>query len=233
MSGNPCQSPDRPREDGRDKGPVSKLAVAGLIIAVIPLCPFTSLLGALLGIFALRRIRLAEGRLTGRGLALAAVVVGVSLAFVWSALLDYVAERQREAQEAMMIDTVGQLMRPPAGADPARTLQLWSGTDPRRPSIEEIEQFRADAIDRYGVFDRFMAISVSPDGSILRPIVEMGGVFHFADASPFGSASFEAQVPPGKLVPVFRLRSLMIEDRGRGDLTLGVEEEAPTPPAGP
>jgi hypothetical protein len=70
-------------------------------------------------------------------------------------------------------------------------------------------------------------MSTSPDGSILRPIVEMGGVFHFANGSPFGSASFEAHVPPGRLAPVFRLRSLMIEDRQRGDLTLGAAPPEP------
>jgi hypothetical protein len=233
VSENRRQSPDRPNVDGRIKGPVSRLAVAGLIIAAIPLCPLTSLLGALLGIFALRGIRLSGGRLSGQGFALAAVVIGLTFAFIWMAVLDHFAQQQREIQEAMMVDAVAAVMRVPENNDPARALQAWSTAAPDRPSGEEIARFAAEAADRYGRFDRFASMSISRSGSILRPVVEMAGVFHFADETLFGSASFETVVSPGRLTPVFRLTGLLIEDRGRGDLTLGGTKGKPSPAGRP
>jgi hypothetical protein len=221
MDEKPLQPHDRPAAPAGSRGRPSALAVVALIVAAIPLCPLTGFVGALLGVVALRRIRLAGGRLGGRGVATWAIVIGVAFAFIWLAVLDTVLQKQREAQEAMMINAVGAAMRSGQTADPAGALQVWSVSDPDRPSGGEIVGFGEEAAGRYGAFDRFSMIAVSSRGSFWRSTVEIAGMFHFADEAPLGSASFVLETPPGRIMPVFRLTRLMIEDGQRGDLILG------------
>lgn len=233
MDEKPLQAPDRPTAPTGSSGRLSALAVVALIVAAIPLCPLTGLLGAMLGVLALRRIRLANGRLGGRGVATLAIVIGVAFAFIWLAVLDGVIQKQREAQEAVMIGAVCAAMRSAQSGDPAGALQVWSGGDPDRPSGGEIVSFSEEAAGRYGAFDRFSMISASNRGSVWRPMVEIAGMFHFADEAPLGSASFVLEPPPGRVMPVFRLTRLFIEDGQRGDLVLGTAAAEDDPTAAP
>ena len=62
----------------------------------------------------------------------------------------------------------------------------------------------------------------------------MAGVFHFSDEAPLGSARFALEAVGGRIMPVFRLTRLMIEDQHRGNLILGsASEEVELPPPAP
>ena len=57
---------------------VSSLAVVAMVLACLP-CPPVSLLGAVLGLMALSRIKQSKGAMTGIRLARISIVVGVVL----------------------------------------------------------------------------------------------------------------------------------------------------------
>jgi len=228
------RTPDRRTTPAGTNGRLSKLAVTAVVVAAIPLCPLTGLLGALLGVLALRRIRLSGGRLGGRRTALAAIIIGVACAFVWSAVLDRVARQQREWQEKAMVGAVTAVIEAERAPDLNAALQAWSSLDPDRPAGEEILRFSRETTARYGRFDRFAIISTSRRISLTQPAVEVAGVFHFADEAPLGSARFALEAVPGRIMPVFRLTRLMIEDQHRGNLILGsTSDEAGAAPGAP
>lgn len=72
-------------EHDADSGPArtSGLAVASLVCSLICCIPGLSSIGALLGVFSLINIGKSDGRLGGRGLAIAGIVVGVILSVLW------------------------------------------------------------------------------------------------------------------------------------------------------
>jgi hypothetical protein len=55
---------------------VCGLAIAGIITALLFFIPLLGVVGLILGISALRRISRSDGALSGRGLAIAAVIIG-------------------------------------------------------------------------------------------------------------------------------------------------------------
>jgi hypothetical protein len=234
---DPFRTADRPAAPAGANRRLSALAVAAVVVAVIPLCPLTGLLGALLGVLALRRIRLSGGRLGGRRTALAAIIIGVACAFVWSAVLDRVAHQQRQWQEKAMVEAVTAVIEADRAPDRSAALQAWSSLDSHRPADEEILRFSRETAARYGRRDRVAIISTSRSISLSQPEVEVAGVFHFADEAPLGSARFALEAVPGRIMPVFRLTRLMIEDQHRGNLILGSASDnagaAPGAPGAP
>jgi hypothetical protein len=226
MSEHP--TPSRSPEGGRDRTaagpPVSALAVTGLVIALVPCCPLTGLLGAVLGLLALRRIRLARAgpaARSGERLAMAAIVIGVASAMVWSVLTDQFVRGQEARQNEAMEHLVARVVEAAVAGDAAAVLTAWSPTDAARPSEDAVLAFGAAAADRYGPLQRIAFISIARRGSFFAPEVDASGVFHFERESPLGTARLEMKPVPGSITPAFRMTSLTIEDRVRGDLTLG------------
>ena len=85
----------------RPVGPrLSSLAVVAMVVACLP-CPPVSLLGAVLGLMAMGRIRQADGRLRGMTLAKTSIVVGILVSvcslFLLTSLRDYLERGQQTA----------------------------------------------------------------------------------------------------------------------------------------
>lgn len=74
----------------------SGLAVSALVLAIVPLC-LTQVLGIVLGIVALFRIRSSDGRLKGQGLAVSGIIVGVAWGVLQLGLIVPAVFRAREA----------------------------------------------------------------------------------------------------------------------------------------
>ena len=88
MSQNPYSHASQIGLDGGDEIPprpmrTSILAIFSLICSVICCIPGLGLLGSLLGIGALVGINSSKGRVGGKGLAIAGVVVGLIITIVW------------------------------------------------------------------------------------------------------------------------------------------------------
>ncbi len=61
----------------------SAMAVVSLVLSVVGCCLPIGLLGALIGIFSLVGITRSQGRVSGRGLAIAGIIIGVINTGVW------------------------------------------------------------------------------------------------------------------------------------------------------
>lgn len=101
-----CQGPA-----GRVAPGVSGLAVAALVCGLLGFCTagLTALLGLVLGWAGLRRIRRSQGRLAGRGLAVAGlafsgVALAVWLAILFGEILPRTAQQRAQAQSAQCLN---------------------------------------------------------------------------------------------------------------------------------
>jgi hypothetical protein len=200
---------------------VSILAVVGLVLAIVPCCPFTGLIGAFLGVLALRRIRVAGGALGGRRVAIVAIIAGVASSIIWTIWFERLRGQLLEANEQAMTERITETVRAAASADVASAARGWVSTPSTRPTDQQLEEFGEAISTRYGDFERVAIVSSTPRGSMFDPAWEVACIFHFSDAAPLGSALFETRIEPGRMTPVFELARLVIEDRERGDLTIG------------
>src|SRR6185503_11382760 len=93
----PMNPDDQPIPPPRTVQPrLSKQAVFAIVLAVLACCPMASLLGSIMGLAALGRIRRSQGRLRGKRLALAAAIAGFSLAVAASIGLTVLQQRVRD-----------------------------------------------------------------------------------------------------------------------------------------
>src|ERR1041385_7989988 len=92
----------------------SGLAIASLVLGCLGFCFINPILGAIFGIVAQRKIKLSNGQLTGRGLALAGIIVSVvlfipSLAITAAFFLPALAAGKAKAQTINCVNHMKQL----------------------------------------------------------------------------------------------------------------------------
>jgi hypothetical protein len=215
------QAKHRPTSTRRARHPASILAIVAVVLAAVPCCPFTGLIGAFLGVLALRRNRVSGGSHIARRLAVIAIVAGVGSSIVWTLWLERLRGQLLEANDEAMTQRIADTIHAAAQGDADAALDGWVDEVAKRPTPEAIMVFGEEMSARYGAFDRVAIVSAAPGGSMFDPIWEVACIFHFADASPLGSARFETSLVPGRMTPRFELAHLEIESRERGDLVLG------------
>jgi len=197
------------------RAPLSILAIAAAVMALVPCCPFTGLAGALLGLVALRRVRLSGGALRGRRLALAAVLGGSASAMIWSIAWQRWASAVETGQREQAQSIVHDLLAGDAAAVP------WTLSPSRRaPEREVVEAFRAEFARRYGALTRLDIVAGTPGGHVLAPRFEIAGVLRAERGSPLASALWEVATDVALLKPQLRLMEITVEDPDQGDLTL-------------
>ncbi len=127
---------------------LSGLAVASLILAI--LC-VTAPIGVILGVAALFLIARSGGRLTGRGLALTGVVIGLALSLLWTMILVGALLTWRVYQSQFTTPTVAIMQAVESGSfDQVRAKMSGSVT----LSDEQLEAFRARVRAELGAFQR-------------------------------------------------------------------------------
>jgi len=205
----------------KSPGGLSKFALAGLILAAVPCCPLTALIGAALGLFALRQIRLSGGTLGGRRVALAAVFVGTASALLWSTVFDRFARSQSEGEQRALTDQVERFMDAASSGRTQAALGEWLREDPARPSPEHVRAFGRQVAERFGTYERLAIHARDRSGALVAPVVEVSGTFYFENGAMFGSVRFQGRVEPLRLMPSFRMIRIVIEDKRHGNLALG------------
>jgi len=229
----PVQSPPSP-PDSRG-GPLPSaprrsrifgLAIVAFILAVVPCCPMVSLLGAMLGLAALRRIQLARGALGGRRLAAVAVIVGFVVSGISAIGFSRLAFSVDQWVEQTMAANVQDLVRASVQGRIDAGLRLWTPDSRRSVSAQDISDFGAQISQRYGRLQRFSIMSRSKPGSMFDPEMDASGVFVFDHGELLGSAKFELRPAIGQSIPQLQLRSILIEDKDRGDLRLPLSPSA-------
>ena len=225
---HPSGAPRPPRPPRSLRSPrLSALAVTGLVLAVIPLCPPANLLAVVLGMLALRRIAASSGRLRGAGLARAAIFAGSVLTILSLILLTRFANRQQQLIDLAMVDVVESTIRG-AMDDRADSVRLsWVGPREKRPSEEEILAFGRTLEERYGAFERCDIVSSVMTGSFLAPRMEAAGILYFSGGQLHGSIKVDFLIKPFQTDPTFSMRALRIEDPQAGDIELSSTDSEP------
>ncbi len=201
------------------QAPLSALAVVGLVLALVPCCPFISLLGAMLGISAWRRIRISNGKLGGRRVALAACFAGIGLSIVSTVGLSVLSRAISDSSRDTMVSSIEQTIATAIDGNMHAVPSAWASTS-ATPTSAQVSDFGKQMKERYGAFQRFKMTTSNVGGSLLRQEHEVAGIFVFERRELTGSAKFEVRAAAGESWPTFELQSILIEDHELGELRL-------------
>src|SRR5262245_14826472 len=89
----------------------SRLAVAALVLAVLPFRSSSSLLGAVLGLMAVRKLQFSGGSLVGRKLAIAAALVGFVMTALLSLVMSVGSNYLTAFNRKIMVDQIEEVVR--------------------------------------------------------------------------------------------------------------------------
>jgi hypothetical protein len=205
----PGQSDVPPRTSG--------LAIVALISSLVFCCPVTTLLGPVLGLIALVTIK-PERNERGKGLAIAAILIGVVLTILWIYSIVLVAGVFRDYLEYMQETPQHVIERGYAGDyDAFRSEFLGSGA---RASDAEIQQFLTELTSRYG---QFVSIEMHEDAlehmdqRAGQPTLTVPFTIEFTNATREAEIEFYIADPDtGGLTKA--IRSIVIFDQQLGDI---------------
>jgi hypothetical protein len=200
---------------------VSRLAMAGLVLALVPCCPFTGMVGAFLGVLALRQIRLSRGRVAGTQLALVAILLGIGLSFLWVGMWEHFLNSQLDSYQRAMAERAGEVIEAAQSEQADAVLKAWVKDDPVRPTEEETLEFGRATEKRYGSFDHLSVISTSRPGGPFSLRFDISGRFHFSRGDVLGVVRFRLDSMLPEPSKVFTLVEIHLNDPARGDLRLG------------
>ncbi len=139
----------------------SVLAIAALVFAL--LC-VTAPIGLVLGIAALVRVATSNGRRTGTGLAVAAVIISIILSAIWAFMGMGAAQAAK-----FMVGTPGKAMTALAAAD------LTAAKPYFRP--EDADRLDSAAVARFkGAYEAELGAFKGPPASLWELVASYGGV---------------------------------------------------------
>lgn len=207
------REPVRTPASGGPLGPrLSSLAVVAMVVACLP-CPPVSLLGAVLGLMALGRIRQADGKLRGMKLARTAIIVGILVSLASVLLLSYLRDHLERGQERAISKSVHVFLTQAANGNASGALSHWDlkGTP---ISVEDVEAFGASVESRLGPLKSLQVGKVVPanDLSLLQPRVDAWVILEFQAGTRNGSGRFVLIPEMGTLTFDTKLRGFRIED---------------------
>ncbi|MCH2153793.1 MAG: DUF4190 domain-containing protein [Phycisphaerales bacterium] len=194
--------------------PVSKLsslAVLAIIAACIP-CPPVSLVGCVLGLMALSRIRNSGGLLRGRKLARIAVVAGLLVSLGGMILMERLADELDVWRKQAITESLhGFLVEAGQGND-AEALAHWdlAGTP---ISVSEVQAFGTELTQRLGQLKSLQVGKISPaaGGSLMQPPMQVWLLLEFDGGSRNGSSRLIIETS-GDFNLRARIQNLKIED---------------------
>jgi hypothetical protein len=185
-------------------------AYIGLVCSLVFCCPVTSLVGVLVGWFSLRAIDRSDGRLGGRRLALAAIIIGlVMLPFQFLLLSAYNARSDEAISDglASCVATVFDV----DGQDRKRALeQVFVRRRGQYPSPELADEFVRSVVSDLGDFRSVSIVQRSVQPDFARSLHDVALVFMFEENMATGGAVCELIMNPTNFQLEVRLVDLEI-----------------------
>ena len=139
----------------------SGLATASLICSLIVCCPIVTIVGVILGIVALFRIR--SSGMTGRGLAWSGIIIGLLTTIVSSLIIAFIASAAMEVldQTPKLVTTAIQ-----SGIDgDVEAFRAEFSFEAASAQDEEVATFIETLTSRYGTFDEAVIDMAAMQGS--------------------------------------------------------------------
>lgn len=199
------------------------MAITALIIAAVPCCPFVNLVGAMLGVAALRRIHASRGVLGGRRLATTAIAIGLGLAVLLSGAWLAFSFREQQRLDAQMVNHIEGFIRAAQNGQSDKARSFWRPGASVNLSAADISAFGEESQKRYGRLERVSIASHSNSGSLLAPTIETACVFVFESSQRTGSAGFQLSISGNSIWPDLRLTKLRLDDPEHRPLALPAE----------
>ena len=208
----PQSSPPREQPASGIPSRISSLAVVAMVLACLP-CPPVSLLGAVLGLMALSRIKQSKGSMTGIRLARLSIVVGVALSLVSVILLSMFQSYVERGQEEGISEAVHTFVVESMNDNASGALAQWD-LQGHPISVEQVEVFGRDVEERFGSFKSLRVGKVNPaaDMSLLKAGLDAWLIFEFESGTRNGSGRFLLVPRVGTFSLGIRMQSLRIED---------------------
>jgi hypothetical protein len=202
---------------------LSVLAVTALVIAAIPCCPLVNLLGAMLGITAMRRIQMSRGLLGGRRVAAIAIAIGLGLAVLLSVAGMTFSYREQQRLESQMVASIEGFIRAVEDGRSDKAQQFLRPGTNKGESGDVLAAFGEQMKLRFGALDRVSIASQSNSGSLLAPTIEAACVYAFESTQRTGSAAFQLTITGKSIWPDLRLIRLRVDDPESGPVAFPAE----------
>ena len=185
-------------------------AYIGLVCSLLLCCPVTSLIGVLVGWFSLRAIDRSGGRLGGRRLALAAVILGLVMLPFQFLLLSVYNDRSNEAISDGLVNCVVTVFEID-GQDRKRALeQVFVRRRGVYPSPELADEFVRSVTADLGGFRSISIVQRSVQPDLSRSLHDVALVFMFEETMATGGAVCELIMNPTNFQLEVRLVDLEI-----------------------
>ncbi|MBG85011.1 MAG: hypothetical protein CMJ40_10775 [Phycisphaerae bacterium] len=213
------QQENEPQSERSQGGPanwspsrLSSLAVVAMVLACLP-CPPVSLLGAVLGLMALSRIKQSNGSMTGVRLARISIVVGVAMSLISVILLSLFQSHVERGQEEGISKAVHTFVVQSMNNNAAGALAYWD-LQGHPITVEQVEDFGQDVAKRFGSFKSLRVGKINPaaDMSLLKAGLDAWLIFEFDSGTRNGSGSFLLVPKMGTFTLGVRIRGLNIDD---------------------
>jgi hypothetical protein len=227
------QQPDQGQDTGQSRPTpppirVSTLAIVAMVLACLP-CPPMSLLGSVLGLLAMSRIRDAAGTLRGRMLAKVAIVVGLLMSLGGVLLLSALETEFNSWRDQAVARTVHVFLEASLNDNISGAITRWD-VDATPISEAQVAAFGERIRQQLGEMKSLRVGKISPAGgglSLSRP-VDAWLLLEFDKGTFNGSARVmlnQSLLNPSITV---RLQSLRIDD---ADGVLAIPPLEDEPPA--
>ena len=144
---------------------VDPLAYVAIACACVFCCPFASLTGFIAGFVSWRRIKSSDGRLRGRNLAGAAMVLGLVMFPAQYFVSSSIESSQAALRKQGFQKTFEILFDTTADGRGLALEGVLTAHDGRRPSIEEVDRFADELQREFGRFRTVTVLNSAPLGS--------------------------------------------------------------------
>lgn len=224
MSAHPSHHDSPLRGNAQPSPPTSRLAVAALICSAFLCCPAASIVGAILGLRALRSIRASGGTLGGMGMARLAMFIGVGGLLAQYVGMSWFVTTYEEHLEGEIIKAVeASLATPEAAFD-----TWWRTGDASAVDGPALRRFADEARARYGSLQRVTLTAKPVFGAGTKRTISAPLTFFFEHDHRIGGAVVHIEIIRTSIFPKIRVRELVISDSERGDLRLSIDADATT-----
>lgn len=195
-----------------------------MVVACLP-CPPVSLLGSVLGLMSIGRIRQANGALRGTKLAKISIIVGILMSVSSLLLLTSLRDYLEQGQEKAISESVHVFLTQSVNENATGALSHWELKE-SPVSVEEIEAYGALVHERLGELQSIQIGKVVPskDVSFLQPQLDAWLILKFEAGTRNASCQFILIPQLEDMTFGTKIISLRIEDP-EGLISLPAEPE--------